>query len=72
MSLLKQLKAEEDKKNKLFHEIIMASEMLQRNIKMSQTAETKEDQEKYINMALIDAEFIQRMALLANNGTYDK
>lgn len=64
MSLLDKLKAEEKKKDKLYHDIILASATLQVNIEKSKEAEDKFVKEAYLNNALIDARFIEKLACL--------
>lgn len=72
MSLIDQLKEEDNKKNKLFHQIIMAAATAKHNIERSKTAENEADKEKFLAFVSIDLEFIERMALLANSGTYEE
>lgn len=72
MSLIDQLQAEENKKKKLFHAIIMASATLQRNIEMSKKTEIETERKAFLDHALTDAIYIEELALLANSGKKDK
>lgn len=63
MSLIDQLKAEEDKKNKTIGEITVAATFLKRNIQIAEEAATEEERENALSKALEDAEFIEKKAL---------